>query len=152
MCRATAIVLTRCDQVENLDDLRSTVRNLCPETPVRETVHLPTSVVHVASGRTEPVEWLRGREAVAVCGIGHPAAFFETLDQLGVRMIERIALRDHAQWTPGVYPGTQTIVTTEKDAVRVHPAPDNLVAVRIELRDWPTSREVCANTEFRDEI
>ena len=61
----------------------------------------------------------RGRDVVAVAGIGNPDRFFEHLGRLGVRAATR-AFPDHHLYQPQdlKLPGAEVIVMTEKDAVK----------------------------------
>jgi len=61
----------------------------------------------------------RGREVVAVAGIGHPPRFFEHLRSLGV-VARSVAFADHHQYQASDlrFPGAEVIVMTEKDAVK----------------------------------
>jgi tetraacyldisaccharide 4'-kinase len=61
----------------------------------------------------------RGRNVVAVAGIGNPARFFEHLARLGI-IARRRAFPDHHHYQPSELrlPDAELIVMTEKDAVK----------------------------------
>ena len=61
----------------------------------------------------------RGRQVVAVAGIGNPQRFFDHLAALGVQAHAR-AFTDHYHYQPGdlKLPGAEIVVMTEKDAVK----------------------------------
>ena len=61
----------------------------------------------------------RGRQVVAVAGIGNPQRFFDHLAALGVQAQTR-AFDDHYHYQPGdlKLPGAEIVVMTEKDAVK----------------------------------
>lgn len=70
---------------------------------------------------------LSGRKVVAFAGIGRPAKFFHTLDNLGADLVEAYAFPDHYPFHPNEIHQLQTaannhnafLVTTGKDFVRV---------------------------------
>ncbi len=88
---------------------------------------------------------LAGREVIAFAGIGRPEKFFATLQALGAEIIETEAFPDHHPFTPREIAGLQArakrrgaaLVTTEKDAVRLGPAAEQLLTlpVRLALED-----------------
>lgn len=61
----------------------------------------------------------RGRNVVAVAGIGHPDRFFSHLQRLGLAA-RSIAFPDHHLYRPAELklPGAELVVMTEKDAVK----------------------------------
>lgn len=72
-----------------------------------------------APQETCPAAELAGRKLMAVAGIGNPQRFFRQLQGLGLR-IETTAFPDHHAFTPAdlAFPGYDTILLTEKDAVK----------------------------------
>ncbi len=88
---------------------------------------------------------LAGREVIAFAGIGRPEKFFDTLRALGAEVIETEAFPDHHAFTAREIAGLQArakrrgaaLVTTEKDAVRLGPAAEQLLTlpVRLALED-----------------
>lgn len=134
--RATQIVLTRCDQAKDVEELLRVLRDLCPGIPVRRTCHAPSALWRVADGAVCPLDTLRGQTVKAVCGIGHPEAFLRSLESLGAHVAERVCYPDHAPIPAAAFAGPGLVVTTEKDAVRLDRASDNVLALGIELRDW----------------
>ncbi|SCY57779.1 tetraacyldisaccharide 4'-kinase [Thiohalorhabdus denitrificans] len=71
-------------------------------------------------GARESLEWLRGRRIHAMAGIGDPERFFATLRTLGAEVVPH-PFPDHHGYRPGeVAMGAgETLVTTEKDAVKL---------------------------------
>lgn len=80
---------------------------------------------------------LRGQPVVAFAGIGRPAKFFRTLDDMGARIVGRVAFADHHPYLPDEVMRLvehaaglgASLVTTAKDAVRL--PPDARAMVRV---------------------
>ena len=95
----------------------------------------------VASGGQGP--------AFAFAGIGRPAAFFESLERAGWVLAGRLAFADHRVYSAADVAriveaaeraGARTLVTTEKDAVRLERLPSPalpLVVARLEVQVEP---------------
>ncbi len=135
--RATSIILTRCDQVETLDPLIDRSRGLNAEAPIRPTTHAPVRFRRLVDGESLSLDELRGTSAAAACGIGNPDAFAKTLAALGVEVTAMHACADHDAIAPEVLRQTLPVIVTEKDAVRIQNPPENVLALEIELCDWP---------------
>lgn len=81
-------------------------------------------------------EMLAGREVIAFSGIGRPEKFRDTLTALGAKIVAFHAFADHHAFTDAeaqsllASAGERTLVTTEKDHVRLKgtPALDDLAA------------------------
>lgn len=137
--RATHVVVTRCDQASGLESLCARIRAICPDIPVRTTRHAPANCWRLSDGKTFPLAMLRERPICAVCAIGAPEAFFDTLASLGAAVAERRAFPDHGGIPESALSGPLPVVITEKDAVRMRRAPDQVFALAVELEDWPPS-------------
>jgi len=139
--RASAVLLTRCDQVEQteLEATRDWLTRRFPDLPIAETEHRPCG---------EPGEW-NGKDVAAFCGIGNPEAFRRTVESLGARVIAFRAFPDHHAYTrgdvddlrnwAGNLPEGVAIATTQKDWVKLR---------LTELGGRPL-RTVCIAMEFR---
>ena len=136
MNRATHVILTRCDQANDLDATVAVVRRHCPDAPIRLTRHAPTGFIRLCDGDTLPLDAFAGQKANALCAIGHPESFFRTLESLGITLLEKDALRDHAPIPDMLLAGPQTVIVTEKDAARIAPPPANVFALAIRLEEW----------------
>lgn len=136
VARATHIIVTRCDQVESVEPVIEALRELAPGRPIRLTLHEPRAVWRVCDGRRIRMNDMRNKDVRAVCGIGNPEAFFETVRKLGARPVERLAFPDHSFFPPDALVSDIWVVTTEKDAIRQRFARDNVFAVLVELRDF----------------
>jgi len=147
--RASAVLLTRCDQVEpmELEAIRDWLKMRFPNLPIAETEHRPGDEVG---------DW-NGREVAAFCGIGNPEAFRKTVENLGARVIAFRTFPDHHGYTrgdvddlrnwAGGLPEGVSIATTQKDWVKLRLselAGRALVTIRIAMEF--RSREA----EFQD--
>lgn len=149
--RADLVILTRTDQVSaaELGELRKKIG------PAVETVHKPVHVRSLWNRKKHGLDWLRGRNVYAFCGVGNPDAFRRTLESVGAQVVKFRAFDDHH-----AYLGqdlrrmnaeaqefmADVIVTTEKDATKVHAEGFELplAALRIEI-------EVTRNEELLEE-
>jgi tetraacyldisaccharide 4'-kinase len=135
--RATRIEITRCDQARDLPGLVAQLRTLAPGTPLRFTIHAPDGFWHVSDGAPLSLDALRAAPVTAISAIGNPEAFHRTLEGLGLVLRETRTFRDHAAIPQEALKAEGFVVTTEKDAMRMNGAPDNVVALKITLRDYP---------------
>lgn len=135
--RATRIEITRCDQASDLDGLVAQIHRVVPQMPIRFTIHAPDGFWRVCDGKTLTIDALRESPVTAVCAIGNPEAFHRTLEGLGLRLHEVRSFRDHASIPEEALRADGFVVTTEKDAMRMGNAPDNVVALKISLLDFP---------------
>lgn len=88
-----------------------------------------------AQGRATPLAALRGQPLAAIAGIARPEAFFDMLTQAGLTIASRASLPDHYAFDNGIpleHTG-QTLVCTEKDAVKIWPHDPATLAVPLEL-------------------
>lgn len=136
LSRATSFILTRCDQAPDASELVRQLRRSHPDKALRTTRHVPTGLWRVADGGKVPLDTLRGEPVCAACAIGNPEAFFKTLTGLGADIAERMPFRDHEVIPAEALSGSVTTVVTEKDAVRMTHAPENVLALQIDLQDW----------------
>ena len=98
------------------------------EDKIYESRHCPTTLYELKSRQPAPLDRLRRQRVLAVCGIGAPDAFAETLRQCGAKQVTLLAFPDHHRYRPEDYRQIRTqadviaadlIVTTEKDAQRM---------------------------------
>ena len=98
-------------------------------------------LVPLAGGTPLAASCLRGRDVVAVCGIGEPALFGSQLERLGAR-VRLVAFGDHHRYlasdvtaATAVGGPDALVVTTAKDAVKLRPV-------------WPESARACLVAEL----
>jgi tetraacyldisaccharide 4'-kinase len=100
--RADIVVATRADQVDpkQLASIRSRVQRYAPRVAWLEAAHVPKNLRN-AEGNTQDLEWIKDRKILAVCGIGSPDAFFQTLQDLGANVVNKIVFPDHHDYKAG---------------------------------------------------
>jgi len=132
LARARAVVLTRAASVDA--SRRGEIRRLLTEacggalpSVWLEAAHRPVQL-RSATSATQPIERLRGPRIAAFAGIGNPAAFRNSLENLGANLAGFRPFPDHhaytaadlcslREWTAGLH--ADLVVTTLKDLVKV---------------------------------
>ncbi len=124
--RAGLIVLTRCDAAD-AEPVAAAARGVAPGVPIARTVHAPLELMNGPERRS--VNILQGQTVGAFCGLGNPAAFRRTLDDLGANVVEFREYPDHHPYSRADVEGLQRwanalppdalVVTTQKDWVKL---------------------------------
>ena len=155
--RADIALLTRSNLATEAErqKIREQVLAINPNITWGETIHMPTSLVSLESLCDESIEMIRGRSALAFCGIGNPSAFQKTLEQCGVRVEKLIPFPDHYRYTSGDARelvqaakelGTELLLCTMKDLVKLNRSDFSefpLYALAIEIQFTAGESEVC---------
>ena len=142
--RAGVLVATRCDRADGAERVIGALGPLAPCASVVETRMKPVEFWDVGTGETVKAGGLRERGCLALSSIADPSDFERTLAKLGMNVLGRLALPDHHDYSGDDVEvvveaardvGADTILTTEKDAVRLRPWRSRvpLVALGIEL-------------------
>ncbi|TWT86255.1 Tetraacyldisaccharide 4'-kinase [Pseudobythopirellula maris] len=127
--RADVVCLTRADRVDDAtrSALRGKAERLAPRAVWCEAVHRPQRLLD-AAGETAPLETLRGKRVAAFCGIGNPAAFRATLEELGAEVASFAELPDHHAYAAediarfereAEAAAAELVLCTHKDLVKV---------------------------------
>lgn len=78
----------------------------------------PEVLVNMVSGEEQPADSFKDKSITAVCGIGNPVRFFETLKDLGCVVTEK-PFPDHYAYQASDFDGIKgDIIMTEKDAIK----------------------------------
>lgn len=137
IARATSIMLTRCDQIDDPSVLIDRLCGLNSDAPIRQTTHRPVQFRSLTTGKTLALDAFRGERVVAACAIGNPDAFAATLRSLGLAVEHVHSVRDHQTIPRQILRDARPVIVTEKDAVRIEHAPEDVFALEIALCDWP---------------
>jgi tetraacyldisaccharide 4'-kinase len=125
--RADMIVLTRTRHVGELGQLKERLVRLNPRAPLLEATYEPLGLRDHATGERSDLEIIQGRKVVAFSSIGNPRSFESELELLGAVVVKRLRFTDHYLYRSadleylGVQSETHTLITTEKDAVKLPP-------------------------------
>ena len=127
--RATAILITRVDQVPNPLDVFEYVQEKSqrdfPPIFVRFNCD---SVRHVKTGEWHSHEWIAGKRIMLVCGIGNVMSFRHTVESLGAKVVGVLEFPDHVSYTGEhvnriralfLRENAELVLTTEKDGVKL---------------------------------
>jgi len=130
---AHAIIVTRSDEVPpaRLDAIHEELSTLlAPGVPICQAIHKPRSIID-DTGAEYGLHVLAGRKVLAFCGLGNPESFFQSLRNLGARLIATKVFEDHAEYGPARIEiikaaaqeyETSVLITTQKDAVKLRRA------------------------------
>jgi tetraacyldisaccharide 4'-kinase len=122
--RADCIVLTRCDQAENVDEIESKAANLSGGRPIFRSKMITRKFVPLNSSQSSE----RQNPVGAFCGIGNPSSFIILLEELGLELVMQKFFEDHHRYTQAdiddlveltSLSGAKCLITTAKDAVKL---------------------------------
>ena len=127
--RASAVVITRCDQVTKaqLSELEQKLRAINPDMVIAKSIHAP-AYVKSKDNKENGIEWFKGKKVFAFCGIGNPDAFIKTLKHIGAELVGSKTFDDHYHYTDDCLTeileqaegsGADLILTTQKDWTKV---------------------------------
>jgi len=126
--RASVIVLTGPQKNQNVAHVIPIIQKHT-SAPVFQSYHKPILWVNLKTQKTQPLEFLKGKQVVVFAGIGKPEAFRSTLESLNIIVLDFIKFRDHYWYSEkdlqliqkkSIALSVDAIVTTEKDAVRLN--------------------------------
>jgi len=125
LSRADCVVLTRCDQVKSVEDLREEIVRLTGGRPVFQSQMRAVRVVSLKNGGETIAPPAR---VAAFCAVGNPGSFFEGLRRMGYEMAVEKSFADHHVFTQDEIDsitqaaketGAIGLITTAKDAVKL---------------------------------
>src|ERR1043165_4211084 len=116
LARADCVVLTRCDQAGNIDELLNQIRDLIRGRPLFQST-MKAAFAQVVTG---PI--------AAFCAVGNPESFFTQVRTRGYELVFQKVFRDHHTYSQqdvnslvraARNAGAQSLITTAKDAVKL---------------------------------
>lgn len=133
--RAHALILTRCDQADDVEEIIRYLQLSFPKIPIFKSVHRPYKLHTIGEGEILDPHALPGKKTLAFSGIANPKAFLGMLTKMGINVVRFKEYPDHYDYSgmdlsqiqkEAASLGVQTIITTEKDMVRIERWPEGL--------------------------
>jgi len=129
LARAKAVIITHCEQVpqDAVDALRADIRRFAPDAEIIESMHAPEAFIDPATASQVDLGSLKGREAVALSGIGDPDSFEGVLKKMKIDLKQIWRYPDHYAYTAqdlaaaSKTRGGLPLITTYKDFARFPP-------------------------------
>ena len=132
LLHAGVILLTKAEGIspEKRDEMRSEMCGRFPGVPVFFSENRVTGIHDPLRGCKIEAPELGNRKIGAVCAIGSPGAFLETLRRLGLNPVESMTFFDHHRFGPSDFSrigrmvsagGLEIVITTQKDMVKLLP-------------------------------
>lgn len=134
LARADLIVLTRTQGVVPRE-LETSVRRYNNRAPLFTASMKLTGLFEAASHRPADLSEAQSQPALAFCGIGNPAAFWDDLGCWGFDVVSTMVFPDHHRYTVPDFKrivrqadaaGAKVLLTTEKDAVNLSVVPPSV--------------------------
>ncbi|MCK5534009.1 tetraacyldisaccharide 4'-kinase [bacterium] len=126
--RGDVFFITHTDQVkeEILENTISKLKEINPQAAIVKTVHQPVALVSMGfKKKAEEIDFLKGKDVVAICSIGNPLSFRKTLESLGAKIVDFMIFPDHYVYEKVRIEKilksikNEIIVTTQKDKVKI---------------------------------
>jgi tetraacyldisaccharide 4'-kinase len=151
--RADCLVVTRCDQADDLSDTLTKLVKLSGDRPIfqsRMNAKRLTTINESTSALPKRV--------LAYCAIGNPESFFNSVRQQGIDVVSQRSFRDHHVYTQSEIDklvsdahdsGAEALVTTAKDSVKLTDLTVNLpcysLEIEIEIENAEQFRQMIAS-------
>lgn len=129
--RASAIIITRAEVRQDVDAIRSRLREVAGSPPaIVEVVFRPASLVAILTREQLPVGWGLRKKAWLVSGIGNSRSFRRSAESIGVEITGESSFEDHHRYTHHEIEqirntmqitGSELVLTTEKDGGKLIP-------------------------------
>ena len=128
LARATTLVVTRVEPGQGIAGIERLLRRYNPEAPVFRSRVVPLRWMDLGSGASRDLSPASAGRVGAFCGLGAPASFWRTLEQMGLKVVFRRAFRDHHRYRPAELKqlaaqaadaGAEILATTEKDSMNL---------------------------------
>lgn len=129
LCRAHAVILTKTDLGRaNIPAIKNHLNKIFSGFFIAETVHEAVRLKDIYSLAVFALSDLKNKRVACLCSIGDPRSFQTSLQNLGARVMKNFVFMDHHAYKKEeieiivqecLQENIQTIVTTQKDAVKL---------------------------------
>ena len=127
--RASAVVITRCDQITEteLSRIEKKLEAINPNMIIARSIHAP-AYVKTTDNQEISLDHLKGKKIFDFCGIGNPDSFLNTIKSLSCDLVGSKVYNDHHHYTDkclaDIYEQaeclkTDLILTTQKDWTKI---------------------------------
>jgi tetraacyldisaccharide 4'-kinase len=139
--RATHVLITHADIApeDQIERIREVLAEHAADAPMMLSRHAPSGFYPLdAPEEEQPPEALQGMRVLAMSAVGNPGSFERVLTNLGAEVVGAQVFPDHHAYQPADWATVRealgdsdvdTIVVTEKDAVKLPPPPEDLPEV-----------------------
>jgi tetraacyldisaccharide 4'-kinase len=147
LSRADCVVVTRCDQVADIDDLRAEISRLTGDRPIFPS-EMRTSRVSALKNNSESLR--PPARVAAFCAVGNPSSFFEHLRRAGFERALEKSFPDHHIYSQDEIDalvrvakdaGATALITTAKDAVKLRQLSFSIPCYVLEVEMWIENSE-----------
>ena len=125
LSRADCIVITRCDQVDSVEELQNEITRLAGN---KRIFHSQMRTSRVSPLKNGPGKLTPPARAAAFCAVGNPSSFFERVRRTGYELALSTSFPDHHIYSQSEIDsiarsaqnaGATALITTAKDAVKL---------------------------------
>ncbi|MEM8669749.1 MAG: tetraacyldisaccharide 4'-kinase [Planctomycetota bacterium] len=135
--RADLCIVSRANSVSDdaLRSIENQIHAIADSLPIIRSEHQPAGLITYGGSRSEPppmerIESLKGKKVAAVSAIGNPQAFEQTVERVGMQIVDARHFPDHdpyepetvrelMQWAGQLESDAELIVCTHKDLVKL---------------------------------
>jgi tetraacyldisaccharide 4'-kinase len=133
--RAAAFIITRCNEVPELESIFQVVKTFNPAAPVFTAIHAFDGFRELGGHATVSAETLIHRRLLAVSGLGNPGSFYRLLKTKGIEPLVSRDFPDHHEYNDADRleiartcreQKLDALVTSEKDESKLLPCVEQL--------------------------
>lgn len=146
--RADVFLITKTDIAKDIKSLEDDLKKINARATIVKSIHKPQHFYGISDGQSANIDCMKDKEVALLSGIGSPVSFEKTISSLGIKVKRHFIFRDHHWYRAKdlhrikIYcleNKINTVITTEKDAVRLKALSSQLSAIsffalRIQLR------------------